>query len=831
MLILFSLILFAQDDNWVHTIEAMEVLERKPVFSYELPEWVTEEYLFSLAGYKLDQGIESSIDEAMLFSELGGKPLSSSFLKLYSLLEQMMPDSALKLLKVESEKPLAPELRRQIFTYQITAHWLRNDPDAVSGSLVAFQADTGAAEGVDFDYLYDLVNYWETGFIRTEDSLLYFLFEERNPSKALKFLPKEPRLAVALRYHLDINNQIEPAGATGRFLKAHRLFQQGFTDQARDSLTAMFRMEFPLSPFVIYDLAQALLAEGDADNAFEVVGDSFPYEWLLQENDLELLRGRIEWTQGRFADAKKRFKEIEIAEPAYELYSRWITGKGNQQTEALFAKYGASYLYDVLPMVSLLRQISYTEALPAIEGLFHRLDISRGSPLGDFVTAVYVTAQNEAGNSEQTIGLSDVIRDRGAAVGEENYFIGLAHLAVGDAYYYKGEHFELRARPFYTYCTRSAFPDLRRKGYFSLAWSFLGKRDLVRADSIIALLRKESMPVQEREMLVFLEGLILYAKHDFNGAAGVFSQLSASSDSSRRMQGLYYRARSYEQGGQAKLASSAYDELLTQFPAAVEVRDAWPRLARAQIEAGSVADAEKTLKRLVNEARLYHFKFTDLYKDMLRLIYDASMASGDVEHAREIAERLSSTEGSTLILEAFYYQQGEEYTELWQVDDLVSTVNLLTEVNERSVYLPPLLLQLARMEIELTDYDSAAVRLERIMQWPEQKEVQALLPEVHYHRIRIAVLEQDWDKVISSGEIFALTYPEYEEYTARILLLRVIALVGRARNAKPFDRKKDINEAIEALDRLDSSYSDTEFYRENAEEIKYWRETAEAFSR
>ncbi|MBD3286418.1 hypothetical protein GF359_07645 [candidate division WOR-3 bacterium] len=829
MFVFTLIMLFSQTDGLGYTIEAAEEFERKPDFDYPIPAWVTTEYLFELSGFSLTEDEEKAIDEAILFSQLGGSSPSSVLRKPASFLSQAIADTALVLLDLELKKPLSPQLRRQIYLYKITAYWLKDNPDGAARMLAMLAKDT-AGNVEDLSFLYDLVFYWENGYLETTDSLLYYLFQNRNEGKALKFLPSNPEAATALRYHLDERQKIEPAGATGSYLRAHRLLRRGEYSQARDSLTAIYNLKTPFSPFIRFDLTSAMLALDDATSAREVLDDSFPPPNLISAQDIALLRVKLAFKEGRDLLVREYFKKA-AQKPAYELYIRWITEPGSPQTESAFTKFGARDLYSVLPVVKLIREKGYKNTLPALEGLFNNLDIFGSSPMVDVITSLYVVAENDTGNYEVTIGMADAIAERGRRQRERNYFLSLAHLAVGDAFYYKKGHFEFRSRPFYAYASQCPYAELSNKAHFSLAWSYLDTREFESTDSVITILAESTLTPDQEELLTFLKGLVTYAERDFEEAAEIFTGLTLSSDPQRQMQGYYYRARSYEQAGKPELTARAYDELLSRFPDEEDIRDAWPRLVRAQLEKDDLDGAKKTLQRLVKEARKHHFKFTDLYKDILRMIYDASLASGDVEHAREIAERLSSTEGSSLILEAFYYQQGEDYTELWQVDDLLVTVNRLTEVNEESAYLPPLLLQLAKMEIELADYDSATVRLEKIMQWPEQGEVKSLLPEVHYHRIRIAVLQQNWDKVISAGEIYALTYPEYEEYTARVLLLRVMALVGRAENAKPFDRKKDINEALADLNLLESKYKDTAFFEKNTEEIEFWRETAEAYTK
>lgn len=822
------LLLIGQDGLGVRTVEASEVLERKPHFAYQLPEWVTDHYLFARAGFSLEGEIEKCVDATILTLGLGGKPLSPAMVAPFELLGQLKHEEAMKVLEMQLGPSPLPDIKRQILLYRVIGDWMGGDLDAARQSLKTLRADNEASKGVDLDFVSDLLSYWEKGEVATADSLLDYLLVERDPEKALKFLPDQPVTSQALRYHLDDEVQVLPEGTTGRFLLAHRLLRQGRYQEAEDSLKRLSDLRVPYQALSRYDMAAALLARDNSRKAHLAVPDSFPYQWLLPQRSLALMRGRVEWAEERPTDAKRWFREAED-NVSFDLYAKWVmsASKADPATEAHFVRRNADELYRALLAVNLLRKGDYERTVPILEKSLRGLDVSSSTPLGDLMLALYAVAQNELGNYQLVVRLANAVRERAMQLEEEDYFITTAHLAVADAYYYAGGRYEDLAKPFYEYCMKSDFDDLRHLGLFGLGWSLLGKREVEGIEPIFSDLGKESLTEWESQIAIFLEGMVLYAKRDFRGAAEVFSRLNFSSVPQMQMQGLYFEARSYEQNGRPALAASAYDDLLNVFPDREEVRDAWTRLARAQIETGEADAAEETLNRLIKQAKLHHFPFVDLYKEILLLIFDASMAKGDEEQAREIAERFSLAQNSTLPLEAFHYRIGERDTALWQTDHLIGVVAKLSHVNPQSAYLPPLFLQLARMEIELADYGPAIERLEQIIRWSKFQDVSDILPEASYELIRAAVLFKDWERVILRSEIFMRSYPDLYELAPRVLFFQAAALLERAGNGDPFARKEDGQKALEALNRLESSYAQTDFVKESLDDIRTLRSSAE----
>ena len=822
------LLLISQDGLGVQTVEAAEVLERKPQFAYRLPEWVTDEYIFALAGFSLDEEIEKCVDATILTLGLGGKPLNTAMVGPFELLKELKPEEAMRVLEMQLEASAAPDIRRQILLYRVTGDWMMGDLEAAKQSLQTLEVDREASQGADLKFVSDLLTSWEKGEITTKDSLLYYLFVKRNPEKALAFLPDNPTISQALRYHLDEGSNVLPDGDVGRFLTAHRLIRQGRFQEAEDSLKPLYDGRSPYIALARYDMAAALLARENSRKAHLAVPDSFPYQWLLPRRSLDLMRGRVEWMENRPNDAKRWFKEAED-KVSFDLYSQWVMSRSTADpvTQSHFTRRNAEKLYNTLRVASLFREGDYERAVPILEEALREVDISHTTPLGDLVVAFYTIAHNERGNYQLVVRLADAVRNRGKSLERESYFMTVAHLAVGDAYYYEAGRYTDLAKPFYTYCTKSLFDDLRHLGYFGLAWSLLGDREIEKVEPILSTLKNESLTEWESQVAIFLEGMVFYAKRDFRGAAEVFSKLNFSSVPEMQMQGIYFEARSYEQSSRPALAASAYDDLLNVFPDREEVRDAWTRLVRAQIEIGQIDAAEETLNRLIKQARLYHFPFVDLYKEILLLIFDASMARGDENQARQVAERFSMAQNSTLPLEAFYYRVGEKDTALWQTDHLIGVVEKLSEINPQSIYLPPLLLQLGRMEIDVADYEPAMGRFERIIRWPKLQDVNDILPEASYELIRAAVLAKDWDKVILQSGIFIRSYPDLERLAAPVLFFSAAALVERAGKGDPFARKEDGNQAIAALDKLESSYPQTDFVNQARDDIKSLRRSAE----
>ncbi len=826
------LLLISQDGLGVRTVEASEVLQRKPHFAYRLPEWVTDHYLFALAGFLLDEEIEKCIDATTLTLGLGGKPLSPAMVGPFELLGQLKHEEAMKILEMQLGISPAPEVRRQILLYRITGDWMGGDLDAARRSLKTLQADREAAQSVDLDFLSSLLSYWKKGEVATSDSLLYFLLVERDPEKALKFLPDQPVPAQALRYHLNDEVQVLPEGSTGRFLRAHRLLRQGRYQEAEDSLKRLSDLRFPYQALSRYDMAAVLLERDNSRKAHLAVPDSFPYQWLLPQRSLALMRGRVEWAEERPTDAKRWLREAHD-NVSFDLYAKWVTSasKADPATETHFVRRNADELYRALRVADLFREGEYERAVPILEKSLRELDVSGFTPLDDLMVALYGVAQNEQANYQLVVRLADAVRERGMELEEESYFVTAAHLAVADAYYYAGGRYEDLAKPFYEYCMKSDFDDLRHLGLFGLGWSLLGKREMEGIEPVLSALREESLTEWESQVAIFLEGMVFYARRDFKEAAEVFSRLNFSSVPQMQMQGLYFEARSCEQSGRPELAASAYDDLLAVFPDREEVRDSWTRLVRAQIEMDDIDAAEKTLNRLIRQAKLHHFPFVDLYKEILLLIFDASMAKGDEEQAMEVAKSFSLAQNSTLPLEAFHYRIGERDTALWQTDHLIGVVAKLSHVNPQSAYLPPLLLQLARMEIELADYGPAIERLERIIRWSKFQDVSNILPEASYELIRAAVLSKDWERVILRSEIFMRSYPDLYELAPRVLFFQAAALLERAGNGEAFARKEDGQKAIEALNRLENSYARTDFVKESVDDIKSLRRSAELLVR
>ncbi len=826
------LLLISQDGLGVQTVEAAEVLQRKPQFAYRLPAWVTDEYLFALAGFSLDEEIEKCVDATILALGLGGKPLGTATTGPYELFEQLKINEAMGVLAMQLGASPAPDIRRQVLLYRVTGDWLAGDLDAARQSLKTLELDTEASVGADLDFVSDLLTYWEKGQITTDDSLLHYLFVNRDPGRALRFLPDNPAVSRALRYHLDETSNSLPEGDAGRFLRAHRLVRQGRFGEAEDSLQPIYHERFPYLALTRYDMAAALLDRENSRKAHLAVPDTFAYQWLLPGRSLALMRGRVEWLQQRPADARKWFKQAQD-NVSFNLYAQWVmsASKADPATQAAFAKNNAADLNTALRVADLIREGEYERAAPILEEALRSVDISGSTPLGNLIVAFYTIAQNEQGNYDLVVRMADAVRTRGKSLQEETYFMTAAHLAVGNAYYYQGGRYADLARPFNEYCTGSRFGDLRHLGCFGLAWSYLDDRDVAKAESVLFTLKKEKLSEWESQVVIFLEGMISYAKRDFKGAAEVFSRLNFSSVPEMKMQGIYFEARSYEQSGRPELAAAAYDDLLGEFPDREEVRDAWSRLVRAQIEMGQIAAAEETLGRLIKQAKLHHFPFLDLYKEILLLIFDASMASGNEDQARQVAERFSLAQNSTLPMETFYYQIGERDTALWQTNHLIGVVEKFSEINPRSVYLPPLLLQLGRMEIELADYELAIGRFERIIRWPKLQDVNDIIPEASFELIRAAVLLKDWDRVILQSEIFARSYSDLERFACRALFFNAAALVERAGNGDAFARKEDGKKAIAAIDRLENSYSHTDFVKASRDDINSLRDSAELLVR
>lgn len=829
------LALLAQNDGIVQRVEAMEILEQKPHFTYKFPQWATDEYLFSLAGYPLDDEIEKCIDATILTAELGGKPLSTSLVGPYEQLGRLKPDSAMRILEKQLDLAPAAEIRRQILLYRITGDWLRGDLKGARSSYKTLQADRDAAQGADLDYANSLLSYWEKGEISsTSDSLLYFLFVGRDPTRALAFVPEREPVSSLLRYHLQPQTAA-PEGIGGRYLKIHRLLKQGLYSAAKDSLDVLSNERSPYSSLVRFDMAQTLLALNDARDAHLIVPDSFTYQWLLPQRSLALVRGQKEWMLSRPDDARNWFKRAAQGCVAFELYSQWIMSdrKEDALARSVFARRSAGDLYDLLLISGFLRNREFDKASPVLEGLVQRYNVSSVSILSRLIVGLYAAVEDERGNYQLVIGFSNTIKKLGSGTDAqagtlgECYFTTAAHLAVANAYYYSGGRYQDMAIDFYKYCTKSGFVDLRHMGYFGLGWIYLARRDTVNVESVLKALEFDSLAERESQTLIYLRGLLHYAKRDFREAADEFARLNLSSIPEMRMQGLYFEARSWEQSGRPGPAASAFDELLSEFPAATEVRDSWTRLARAQVEIGMLDEAEKTLERLTKQGRLYHFEFGDLYREILLVIYDACMREGREDEAQDIALRLSRTQNSTLPLETYYYRLAEKDTALWQTDHLIGIINKLSEINSQSLYLPDLLLQVARQEIELADYEAAVKRLERIIQWPKLSDVSHLMMEASYELTRAALLSKNWRKAILQSEIFLNTYPNQEDASPRVLLFRAVALVEQGNNDEPLKRKEDAQQALIALDRLESDFGQTEYFLENTDKVNALRRSAQ----
>lgn len=834
-MITLLLALFVQNDGIVQRVEAAEILEQKPHFAYRFPEWATDGYLFSLAGFPLDEETEKCIDATILTSELGGKPLSTALVGPYEQLGRLKPDSAMRILEKQLDLAPAAEIRRQILLYRITGDWLRGDLKGARSSYKTLEADRDASAGADLDYVNSLLLYWEKGEIgSTKDSLLYFIFVKRDPSRAFEFLPDREPVGSLMRYHLDQQMQVPPQGAGGRYLKIHQLVKQGRYSEAEDSLKVLSNDRSPYTSLVRLDMTQTLLFLDNAREAHLSVPDSFTYQWLLPQRTLALARGSKEWMLARPEDARNWFKQAQV-NPAFDLYSQWVMTEGKEDAAArsAFAKRSADDLYDLLLISKYLRNRDFSKASPILECLIQRFNVSSVSAMGHLIMALYAAVENERGNYQLTMGFSNTIRNQGsgtdaaAGAARENYFISAAHLAVGDAYYYSGGRYQDMALDFYRYCTKSQFPDLRHMAYFGLGWIYLARRDTANLEVVLQALAADSLTEREAQTLIYLKGLGFYARHDFREAADEFARLNFSSIPEMRMQGLYFEARSWEQSGRSGPAASAYDDLLNEFPAAAEVRDSWTRLARAQVEIGMLNEAENTLERLIKQGRLYHFEFGDLYREILLVIYDASMREGKEDEAHDIAERLSRTQNSTLPLETYYYRLAQKDTALWQTDHLIDIINKLSETNPQSVYLPDLLLQVARQEIELADYDAAIKRAERIMQWPKLSEVSHIRMEASYELIRAALLAKDWQKVILQSEIFLNTYPDLEDVTPRVLLFRAVALVDQADIDEPLKRKENAEKAISALDLMERDFGQASYTLESKDKIETLRRSAQ----
>lgn len=832
MLTLLFILLSQNDGLGVLTVEAQELLEQKPKVTYQLPEWVSDEYLFELSGFPLDAEIERYIDATILTSQLGGKPLDPSMSSNREDLFNLHIESVMNLLAMQVGMPLEPELTRQILMYRVVGDWLANNLSGVDQTISTLQADAEASSGVDFVYLSTLIDFWKKGSVATtSDSLLHFLFVNRNPSRALDFLPEQGEVRDLLRYHLDENTGQVPSGNAGRFLNAHRLLQDGQYQAAADSFAILADIKFPYQALARYDEAQALLAMGDFRQAHLAVPDSFHLQWLLPQSSLALTRGRKEWLLGRETDARRWFR-ISGAIPAFDLFASWVMAPPNYNnvTRGEFLSLGAGDLYDILIVTGYLKQAQFNQATPLLENLLVSVNISSSKPNANLILGLYTGTHNQLVSYQQTLRLAETVRARenSSATGtrDEDYFLTAAHLAIADAYYYSGGRYFDKALPFYEYCAESYYPDLRHFGLFGLGWAYIGSRELDEVPPILSSLRAETLNEWERQLLVFFEGLFQYAKRDFAAAAGTFSQLNFSAIPEMQMQGLYFQGRSWEQIQGFEKAAQAYDELLDKFPDIYAVRDAWTRLGHAQVELGQLDAAEETLNRLMRQGKLLHFDFGDLYREILLMIYDASMRQGREDQAREIAERLSRTQNSSLPLETYYYRVAEKCIDASQANDLSTIIYSLDQANPSSVYLPDLLLKLARMEIELEDYHLAIGRLERILQWPNLADVNHMLTETYYELIRASVLAKDWDKTILHSQIFIGSNPDLAEYTPRVLFFRAYALIERAGASEAFARKEDAQQAMEALDLLEREFSSADFVKESSADIESLRRSA-----
>lgn len=834
MSFIFTILLIGQGNLGVQQVEASEVLQRKPKFAYKLPEWVTDEYLFAQTGFSLDDEIEKCIDATILLSELGGNPLMPALSESYEQLARLRPDSALKSLEMQLTFNPPPDARRQILLYRITADWLRGDLSGVKASLKTLEADKEASSGAPMEYIRSLVSYLEKGEIPSKDSLLYFLFVKRDARKAQRFLPSREITAQALRYHLDDSVSTLPSGNVGRYLGAHRLVKAGLYSQALDSLQVLSEIRTPYSSLVKYDMAEALLCLKKSREAHLAVPDTFLYQWLLPERALAMIRGRVEWMENRPDAARTWFKKAS-ENPSYAAYSQWIIGggAGDPTTQAYFEKRKASDLYNLLRVSGYIRKADYTSALLILGNMIQSMDMSSISSMSNIILAVYAACENEKKEYQLTLSLADAVKNRGQVLAsnlgkrEEDYFATAAHVAVGDAYYYSGGRYEKMARPYYEYAIQSSYKELRHQGYFGLAWGFLTDRNTGEVKKIVTALSADQPTEMESQTIIFLEGLNYYAARDFRVAAEVFSRLNFSSVPEMRMQGLYFEGRSYEQSGRFDLAASAYEDLLAAFPASEEIRDAWSRLARAQIQMGHPDRAEKTLEKLIEQAKLYHFQFSDIYKEILLVIFDNAMAKGDEEQAKEFAERLSRTQNSTLALETFYYRTAQKDTALWQIDHLIGIIARMKNINPESPYLPTLFLQAARMEIELGDYPEAVAKLESIIQWRRLPEVNDILSEASFELVRTLVLAKDWEKTIRQAEIYLSSYSDSDEYSSRVLYFLAFSLVKRAGNNDPLARKDDGKKALEVLEKLERLHKDSEFVKNSRADIDDLKKSAE----
>ncbi|NLI97258.1 tetratricopeptide repeat protein [bacterium] len=834
MSFIFTILLIGQGNLGVQQVEASEVLQRKPKFAYKLPEWVTDEYLFAQTGFSLDDEIEKCIDATILLSELGGNPLMPALSESYEQLARLRPDSALKSLEMQLTFNPPPDARRQILLYRITADWLRGDLSGVKASLKTLEADKEASSGAPMEYIRSLVSYLEKGEIPSKDSLLYFLFVKRDARKAQRFLPSREVTAQALRYHLEDSVSTLPSGNVGRYLRVHRLVKAGLYSQAHDSLQVLSEIRTPYSSLVKYDMAEALLCLKKSREAHLAVPDTFLYQWLLPERALAMIRGRVEWMENRPDAARTWFKKAS-ENPSYAAYSQWIIGggAGDPTTQAYFEKRKASDLYNLLRVSGYIRKADYTSALLILGNMIQSMDMSSISSMSNIILAVYAACENEKKEYQLTLSLADAVKNRGQVLAsnlgkrEEDYFATAAHVAVGDAYYYSGGRYEKMARPYYEYAIQSSYKELRHQGYFGLAWGFLTDRNTGEVKKIVTALSADQPTEMESQTIIFLEGLNYYAARDFRVAAEVFSRLNFSSVPEMRMQGLYFEGRSYEQSGRFDLAASAYEDLLAAFPASEEIRDAWSRLARAQIQMGHPDRAEKTLEKLIEQAKLYHFQFSDIYKEILLVIFDNAMAKGDEEQAKEFAERLSRTQNSTLALETFYYRTAQKDTALWQIDHLIGIIARMKNINPESPYLPTLFLQAARMEIELGDYPEAVAKLESIIQWRRLPEVNDILSEASFELVRTLVLAKDWEKTIRQAEIYLSSYSDSDEYSSRVLYFLAFSLVKRAGNNDPLARKDDGKKALEVLEKLERLHKDSEFVKNSRADIDDLKKSAE----
>lgn len=211
----------------------------------------------------------------------------------------------------------------------------------------------------------------------------------------------------------------------------------------------------------------------------------------------------------------------------------------------------------------------------------------------------------------------------------------------------------------------------------------------------------------------------------------------------------YLTALDYEEAGQYDDALETFHYIVDNYPTDSIAGEAWREIIDIYIQGYEVAKTVAAVEQLKDRMEQNPEIYKGAYGWGLAQLYNYYYAIGDEVEAEKYAKKMQSELGTMEYIEELERRKLESDTTIRVVNSIEDQREEIKEHKRRietlepqstrrpSPYLPELLFKLSELLIQDKDYSDAAEVLLYLKHWPDQKAVKGMMPEISYKLAKV----------------------------------------------------------------------------------------------